>query len=72
MTGSPSPAGCSKLRPYYSINKGLNMREKELCVTLIKCITEAILEHTQNQSETLKIITIGVQAALNSNKEEEK
>jgi hypothetical protein len=48
------------------------MRNKELCVNLIKCIAEVFLDHTQNESEALKIITIGVQAALNSHKEKEK
>lgn len=41
------------------------MREHELCVALIKCITEVLLNHTQSQSEALKIITIGVKSALN-------
>jgi hypothetical protein len=47
------------------------MKEKKLCVALIKCITEVILDHTASQSEALKIIVIGVQSALNSQKEGE-
>lgn len=45
------------------------MREKEFCVALIKCITEVLLDHTESQSEALKIITIGVQSALKAQKE---
>jgi hypothetical protein len=48
------------------------MNEKAFCVALIKCITEVILNHTENQSETLKIITIGVQSALASQNKKEK
>ena len=45
------------------------MREKKLCVALIKCITEVILDHTVSESEALKIIAIGIQSALYSHKE---
>ncbi len=48
------------------------MRNQELCVSLIKCITEVLLDHTKSQSEALKIITIGVHAALNAQDKKEK
>lgn len=41
------------------------MKEQEFCIALIKYITGVLLEHTKSQSETLKIITVGVQSALN-------
>ena len=46
--------------------------EEEVYVSLIKCVTEFILDRTQTQSETLKIITVGVQSAIRSHKVKEK
>jgi hypothetical protein len=40
------------------------MREEGLYVALIKVITEVFLDHIKSESETLKIITVGVHAAL--------
>lgn len=48
------------------------MREKELCIDLVKSITEVLLNYAESESEALKLIKIGVQAALNSYKEEGK
>jgi hypothetical protein len=48
------------------------MREKELCIALVKSITEILLNYAESESEALKIIKIGVQVALNSYKKEEK
>jgi hypothetical protein len=48
------------------------MKEEEFFVALVKFITKSILTSTRNQSEAQKIITIGVQSALNTKNEQEK
>ena len=48
------------------------MRENELCIALIKCITEVLIDHAQNQTEVLKIISVGVQSAINSHEKKGK
>lgn len=48
------------------------MKENEFCVDLIKRITEALLDYTKSQSEVMKIITIGVQAAIKKQNKKEK
>lgn len=37
------------------------------CVQLIKFITRSMLDHSKNESKTLKMITIAVHSAINQN-----
>jgi|GEM_PF-4456779 len=48
------------------------MKEEELYVEVVKFITKALLNCVNNQSEALKIITIGVQSALDTKNKKEK
>ena len=51
---------------------GFSQIEEEFYVGLVKFLTETILDHTENQSETLKIITVGVQSAIKSHEKKGK
>lgn len=48
------------------------MSDNEFYVELVKFMTRFLLARVGNQSETLKIITIAVQAALQSESKKEK
>jgi hypothetical protein len=48
------------------------MNEEEFYLALVKFVTKAILDHTKNQSEALKFITIGVNSVLKAQNKKEK
>lgn len=44
------------------------MKDDEFYIILIKFITHALLDKTENESQALKILTLGVNSALKERK----
>ncbi len=42
----------------------MNENEEEFYLALVRFVTKAIVDHTKNQSQALKLIVIGVNSAL--------
>ncbi len=48
------------------------MNEEEFYFELVKFVTKAIVDHTKNQSEALKLIVVGINSALQVKNKKEK
>lgn len=48
------------------------MNEQDFYVELVRFVTKFLLDHMENQSEALKLITVGVNSALKAHQKNEK